>query len=240
MYVRLDDWDVGARIAVKRTYEQHVTACMRPLLQPGQVFVDVGANIGYFTLLAAANVGPTGHVHAFEPGRKNCDLLQLSLAANGFDHVTLHPMAVADIDGTVGFSIGDSNGGIDRHNPTNRPFQVPAVRLDAFLQDQPRIDLVKMDVEGAEGLALAGMAQLLRRHQPVIFTEFSPLALQTVSGVSPEAYLDHLRDLGYVLHVIHRYRGQNPSPQTNAEILHDFAEYGSDHLDLVAYPRVTP
>src|SRR3990172_3951145 len=72
IYVRLDDWAVGARIAVKRSYETHVTAAMRPLLQPGMVVVDVGANIGYYTLLAAARVGPGGKVIAFEPGSENC------------------------------------------------------------------------------------------------------------------------------------------------------------------------
>src|SRR5262249_59727142 len=62
IYVRLDDWAIGARIAVRRTHEPHVTRVMRALLQPGTVMVDIGANIGYYTLLAAARIGSTGKV----------------------------------------------------------------------------------------------------------------------------------------------------------------------------------
>src|SRR5256885_3164883 len=72
IYVRLDDWAVGARIAVRRTHEPHVTRVMLPLLRPGTVIVDIGANIGYYTLLAASRIGSTGKVIAFEPSLENC------------------------------------------------------------------------------------------------------------------------------------------------------------------------
>jgi FkbM family methyltransferase len=242
MYVRPDDWTVGMRIALKRSYEAHVSAIMRPLLKPGLVVVDVGANIGYYTLLAASRIGDAGRVLAFEPNMDNCRLLQMSLEANGFRNVILHPVAVADMAGVVGFATGGSNGSINRDDPTAMPFQVQAVRLDDVLGDYlldkaARIDLVKMDIEGAEGLALAGMEQLLTRHKPVIFTEFSPAALEVRSHLTPESFLDRIRVLGYDLHLLHRHGGQHPTPQTNAEIMRAFAEYQSDHIDLVAYPR---
>src|SRR5689334_16156257 len=75
LYVRLDDWAVGARIAVRRRYEPYVTAALEPLLKPGAVLVDIGANIGYYTMLAAARVSPTGKVIAFEPSAENCELI---------------------------------------------------------------------------------------------------------------------------------------------------------------------
>jgi FkbM family methyltransferase len=237
MYVRLDDWDVGARIAVKRTYERHVTESMRPLLKPGMVMIDIGANIGYYSLLAASRVGATGKVTAFEPSMENCALLQKSVKANGFDNVVIHSMAVTDLEGTVGFSMGDSNGSIDRKNPDSRPIQVRAVRLDGFLKDEPRIDLIKMDIEGAEGFALAGMRHLLARYRPILFTEFCPSALQAISEIMPEDYLSDLRELGYELHIVHRGRARNGGPQSNEEIMREFAECQSDHLDIAAYPR---
>jgi ubiquinone/menaquinone biosynthesis C-methylase UbiE len=80
IYVRLDDWAVGARIAVKRTYEQHITKVIRSYLKPGAVFIDIGANIGYYTLLSAAHVGDTGKVIAFEPSSNNCALLEMSVS----------------------------------------------------------------------------------------------------------------------------------------------------------------
>jgi hypothetical protein len=93
-----------------------------------------------------------------------------------------------------------------------------------------------MDIEGAEGFALKGMAKLLEHHHPVLFTEFSPNALQGVSGISPEDYLKELRRLGYELYVLHRGKGQDRLPQSDQEITRCYAECKSDHLDLVAIP----
>src|SRR5262245_50493673 len=80
IYIQLNDWSVGLRIAVKRGYESHVTGTMRPLLKQGMVVLDIGANIGFYTLLAAARVGESGKVLAFEPGENNCRLIRMSLA----------------------------------------------------------------------------------------------------------------------------------------------------------------
>jgi len=75
LYVRLDDWAIGGRIALKRSYEAHVTGVMRSLLRPGMVVVDIGADMGYYSLLAASRVGNSGKVMAFEPGTENAALL---------------------------------------------------------------------------------------------------------------------------------------------------------------------
>lgn len=96
MYVRLNDFIIGAVIAREKHYEPHVTGELRRLLKAGMVFVDVGANIGYFTMLAASLVGPGGKVIAFEPNEDNCDLVRRSTQANGFTTVELHPNAVAE------------------------------------------------------------------------------------------------------------------------------------------------
>jgi FkbM family methyltransferase len=239
IYVRLDDWAIGARIAVRRRYEPHVTAAMRPLLRPGGVFVDVGANVGYHTLTAAARVGPTGQVIAFEPRRDNCDLLAMSLKVNSFDNVIVHRLAVADAEGLMGFAMGgDSNGGILPGTPADSPHQVQAVTLDAFLADAPRIDVVKIDIEGMEGRAHRGMRALLRRHRSAVFTEFTPCALGWRSGISGEGYLDELRSLDYLLFVIDRTAG--PSlPRNNAEIMSQLARTDLGYLDLLARARET-
>jgi FkbM family methyltransferase len=240
IYVRLDDWAIGARIAVKRSYEAHVTTVMWPCLKPGMTVLDIGANIGYYTLLMASRVGPAGKVIAFEPSRRNCDLLEMSLAINQFRNVAVHACAVADIDGFVGFDMDDSNGGITQGNPAESMYQVPAALLDTLLRIEPRIDLIKIDIEGAEGRALRGMESLLRLHRPIIFTEFSPAALQAISGVAPRQYLDMLWALEYGLFVIGRNQSRAPEPQTYEEIMQQFTHTASDHLDLVAYPKSRP
>jgi FkbM family methyltransferase len=237
IYVRLDDWAVGARIALRRRYEPHVVSAMRPLLAPGAVVVDVGANIGYYTLLAAARVGARGRVIAFEPSRDNCALLRMSLHANRFENVALHPLAVAEAGGTVGFGMDDSNGRISRGDPAASALQVPAVALDEFLREEPRIDLIKLDIEGAEARALRGMAAIVRRHQPVIFTEFGPRGLEVASGVRPRDYLEHLRALGYALFLIPAEGGGPRGPLSDDQILARFAAPSrADHVDLAAFP----
>jgi FkbM family methyltransferase len=237
MYVRLDDWAVGARIAVKRSYEPHVTAALRPLLTPDAVVIDIGANIGYYTLLASSRIGQHGKVIAFEPGSENCALLRMSLQANGFANVTMHPYAVADFTGVVGFGMDDSNGRISQDDPARSTYQVQAVDLDSFLREEQRLDIIKMDIEGAEGRALRGMQHLIQRHRPIIFTEFSPHGLELASSISPQSYLNHLRDLRYTMWLIPS-AGQPPSIQSDEQIIASFMRPGHpDHVDLIAYPN---
>jgi FkbM family methyltransferase len=237
LYVRLDDWAVGMRIAIRRTYEKHVTAVMLQVLQPGMVVLDVGANVGYYTMLAAAQVGPTGKVLAFEPLRANSAMLEASREANGFAHVQIYPYAVAAQDGSVGFREDDSNGALALDDPSTAVYEVQAVALDTFLSDEPRIDVVKIDIEGAEGLALSGMQQILRRHRPLVFSEFSWNTLRHISGMEPEAFLDLLRAPGYEVCVLPRGRSQSTAPQNNEQIMRCCRESGErDHIDLLARP----
>jgi FkbM family methyltransferase len=236
IYVRLDDMAVGAWIMAKHGYETHVTEVMCPFLKPGVVFVDIGANIGYYTLLAASRIGQEGKVIAFEPSDNNCVLLRRSLRANGFDNVELYPHAVADVERTVGLDMDFSNGQISLGDPLTSTYQVQAVTLDEFLKDEPRIDIIKMDIEGAEWLALQGMHQLIQRHRPAIFTEFHPVALETVSGITPELYLSQLRDLEYEVFLV-RTDGQGYTRHSNDEIMKRLTRSGGTHLNLLTCPK---
>lgn len=241
MYVRLDDLSVGAPIAIRRKYEPLVTGAIRPFLKPGLVVLDIGANIGFYTLLAASRIGPGGKVIAFEPSADNCELLRRSLQENHLDNVTIHTNAVSDADRVLCFTMRDSLGVPCRADSAERSFQVNALALDSFLQDEPRIDLVKMDIDGGEGLALKGMTQLLKRHRPVLFTEFCPDLLQAVSGVAPEAYLDGLRNVGYELRVLSSKKAarsaQGNPPQSNEQIMQCYTKAGLTHVDLLALPK---
>jgi FkbM family methyltransferase len=236
LYVRLDDWVIGARIAVRRAYEPHVARVVRELLRPGMRVLDLGANIGYYTMLAAARVGPTGSVVAFEPGPANAALLAASVAANGFTNVTLYSCAVADAAGVVGLQLDDSNGQIGAADAPGATL-VQAVSLDCLLGAQHQVDLIKLDIEGAEGLALSGMQRLLRASRPIIVTEFSPPALRQVSQIAPERYLGDLRELGYDLYVIDQRLGVSRRPESDAEVMAHLAHTASEHLDLLALPR---
>ena len=238
IYVQRADFFVGAAILRDRTFEPHVTAEVRRLLQPGGVFIDVGANIGYFTLLAAARVGPQGRVVAFEPNPDNCELLAESIRANGFENITVHPYAVGDRPRDSLLAAGGviSNGHILDAPPAAAPVyrRVRVVRADDHLRDLPTVDVVKIDIEGGEPRALRGMTDLVRVHQPVIVSEFSPALIESISGEPAASYLEHLDQLGYVLCILGQDARQT---RTAREILGAHASSGLSHLDLIAYPR---
>src|SRR5207248_7439067 len=115
----------------------------------GVSFVDVGANIGYYSLLAASRVGEAGHVHAFEPSNRNCALLQASVDRNGFRCVDLYPFAVADRSTTLVYDAVASNGSVSEPEPGAPALDldlVRSVRLDDVLAGLP-VDVMKIDVE---------------------------------------------------------------------------------------------
>lgn len=241
IWVRRADPQVGLSIARDGCYEPHLTRQLRALLEPGAVFVDVGANIGFFTLLAAARVGPAGRVHAFEAREDNLALLRRSLDENGFTNVDVHRCAVSDRPGDLAFFASGtwySNGRIvgDDEAGSERLPRVPALPLDQALADAPRVDVIKMDIEGAEARALAGMRGLLRRHRPVLLTEFSPDLLRVSSGVEPAAYLTALAE-EHRLYVLPADGAEPRGPLAPEEVLAAQAAAGGTHLDLMATPR---
>ena len=236
VFVTAGDLEVGAGLRQTGSYEPHVTKELTTILAESAVFVDVGANIGYFAMLAAARVGATGRVIAFEPNPQNCALIRRSIAANGFAHVVVHEYAGGDVDGEFAIDITGSNGALRaaRHAGDQR---VRAVILDTFLADEPRIDIVKMDVEGFEGRVVRGMRELLKRHRPVLFTEFSPVELSRRSNMDGRTYLLELAALGYALFVLPTEGSRSRDPQTPDEILRVYSNARTSHLDLVAYMR---
>lgn len=191
-------------------YEPEETAFFTAIIRPGDRFVDVGANVGYFTCLAARQVGPTGRVYAFEPDRQNFRLLKKSVRANRFSHVTHHHAAVGAETGRIQLFQSLVNGTDHRTYPcTEGPeskepavnsgdirhaTSVKCVRLDDLISTP--IDVLKIDIQGAETAAFAGMEQLIRRSPGiVIMTEFYPDGL-LASGSSPDEFLDLVREYG--------------------------------------------
>jgi FkbM family methyltransferase len=235
LYVRHDDKEVGAPLAEAGRYEPHVTAELRPLLRDDTVFVDVGANIGYFTILAASLVRQ-GKVIAFEPNRDNCALIRMSLDANGLGNVTLHPFAVSDTGAEFALDVVGSNGALREASPTD-DLIVRSVVFDDCVSKEPRVDIIKMDIEGFEGRALRGMTQTIARHRPVLFSELLPDGLVRRSRMAPHDYLMQIVQLGYDLFALPFAGGRSSMPQTPAEILDAYSRAHASHIDVVAYPH---
>jgi FkbM family methyltransferase len=198
LYLYEHDWDTGEYIDQTRQYEPSVTAFLKRHLKEGMAFVDVGANIGYFTLTAAALVGDSGRTIAVECNPKNCQLLLMSLRRNRFDQVLVYPFAVSDAQKLMSFISGFSNGVVNElAGEAEESVIVPAVTLDFLLQNEPKIDIIKMDIEGSEAKAWQGMQTVIQKHHPIILMEFFPALLQTISGTTTEEFLTSIAARGY-------------------------------------------
>ena len=150
---------------------------LREKLHPGDVCLDVGANVGVMTLLAASLVGHTGHVIAVEPNPANVQLLYKGILHNRFTNVQVLPLAAGDRRSIFGMS-GLSNTELVDENPTIYNGKlVQSVVLDEALGTLPRLDLVKLDIEGQEPAALRGLQRQISTHQPTLVVEFNPRCL---------------------------------------------------------------
>ena len=153
------------------TYEADHIPLLRELVKPGMVAYDLGANAGYFTLAFSRLVGQDGHVYAFEPEARNASDLLRNVAINHLANVSVVQAAVSESSGLVGF--GGANA-IGRIGETNS-YLIPAISLDEFVAGGNRMpDVVKMDIETAEVLALRGAHKVLASRIAWIMETHSP------------------------------------------------------------------
>ncbi len=147
----------------------HEMAFMRHYLRRGDNFIDVGANVGVYTLLAASLVGPEGSVEAFEPGPKALCRLRENVALNSLENVHVYPVAVGTSRGPVRFTLDrDATNRIGAGGVGERSIEVSCVRLDDMLIGR-RYAMGKMDIEGAEPLALRGCEGMLAQSNPPVW-----------------------------------------------------------------------
>ena len=237
LYVAPDDLDVGRHVG-SGNYEPDVTAVFRRLLRPGMGVVDVGANIGYFSLLSASLVGPSGFVLAVEPNPENARMLEASRRLNRFDHLTIAQVAAGPCIGLLVLHVAQSNGTTSAP-PTELATllaarTVPCIAIDSLVPASQPIGLIKVDVEGAEYNALLGCSQLLARERPPIISEFSPDMMPGISGVSGEEYLHWILARGYEIGVIQPDGTTSPPVRDAAAVMAQYDARGRDHVDLLA------
>jgi FkbM family methyltransferase len=192
---------VNRAIFLYGTFEISETRLIQALLRPGMTFLDVGAHIGYYTIIAASLVGDTGRVYSFEPSAGTRQLLDANVKRNGFRNVVIRPEALAHQTGEVGFypSALASNQGISSiiaSGDRGPAVTVPSLTLDDFANaiGNPRIGLIKMDIEGAELHAIRGGQRVLGGAE-------APLLIFEAHDLAPVA--SPLRALGYHLRRLH-------------------------------------
>lgn len=187
-------------------YEPLETAFILKHVKRGMSVLDVGANIGFFTTMFAGLVGDSGRVIAFEPVNDSFLKLSSAVRLNQQDaYVELHNVAAAASDGTcqLSYDVDSLNmGGISmqllgsetQHRVTQK---ARTMRIDDVVGDRP-VHFIKMDIEGAEGLALAGAARTMTANRPVILMEFNEAQLKQVSGMSARELFERVAELGFV------------------------------------------
>jgi FkbM family methyltransferase len=240
-YYRRSDTALGASVAHSGGYETAVARVIERLLERGDTFVDVGANIGLHAIRAARRVGPEGRVICFEPNPWNIELLSLTMAANKFDQVMIRPVAASDEAGEVPLHArrGQSNATVEVGPvrwASDVQVTVPSVRLDDELADLDELALLKIDIEGAEPLAFTGMAQTLKRLKPHIMMEVFPDALRRTSGVEPADFLAHVTSFGYRLLPLIPGSDELAAAHSIESIVALPERYGVTHVDVLAEP----
>lgn len=171
-FVDTRDRHLAPHLVMNGFWEPWITVAFAQRVRPGMVCVDVGANLGYFTMVLADLVGPTGAVLAFEPNPRLRELCMSSISANGFRARTcVSGLAASDRDGAVvplTFDLASPMNGtiVGSAKPDATP--VKTVRLDTACANLPRVDFVKIDVEGAEELVWDGMQSVLDKNPQVM------------------------------------------------------------------------
>jgi FkbM family methyltransferase len=203
LYIRSDT--ETARQYLLSPFEPFTTALWKRAIGPGARVLDIGAQFGYFALLAAKQAGSTGTVYAFEPVASNYRLLQRNILVNVCGSITAVQKAVSDANTVVPMFVYQES---DSHSMYRHPqasvkevVAVASVALDDFLAGRDW-DVIKMDIEGHEPAALRGMEETIARSADlVLFAELAPAYLRR-AGMEPRAYLAQLERLGFAVRLI--------------------------------------
>ena len=200
----LGDW-LGQYVYLTGCYEPPTARVIATLLNPGDTFIDVGANSGFFTLLGSHVVGANGRVLAFEPVPSMRSRLNGNLSLNSAENVVIHDIALSNKAGKQLFHEGPPGhkGLSSLRSLSNEAttFSVSTMPLDDLLDDEYSINLIKIDVEGAEQLVINGMQRLLARQKPHIVIEVTDGYLNAL-GNNAVTLCQSLCDLGYRMYRI--------------------------------------
>ena len=237
MWVDLHDRYVSQG-CLNNNWEPDETSYVKSRIEPGNVVLDIGANIGWFTLVAAEKLDGRGAIHAFEPRPGTVSYLQRTIAGNALqDVVTIWPVALSDeacelrlnwatnTENPGGSFVGEADeAAMIGHDSV----LVRAAKLDDLLPDI-KPDMIKIDVEGAEPRVMRGARNALLRSRCSILSELHPRQLQRVSGASCRTYIEDMESFGYAC-----YRLDKGQPGAR---LRDFpSEAGSEIVNVVFEP----
>jgi|GEM_PF-1633585 len=231
MYIDLADQVISTHLLQHGVWEEGVTKFVKKILSAGMTAVDCGAHVGYYSLLFSKLV-KDGKVFSFEPDPYNFEILKQNIALNGCRNVVLEKLAISDKTGYAQFFLNEDNLGA--HSIISQPnfkdrIEVKTIRLDDYFANwNAPIDLIKMDIEGAEFIALGGMPKIMQSGSLSIIMEFFPEMI-IKNGGNPVELINRLRSAGMNLFIIHPETG-NPEPANDARELINLCRGGLFNL----------
>ena len=211
MYLNPNDKAVSYFLSKEMVWEPFETEIMKNFFKSNTVFADIGAHIGYYSLLCAS-IAKQGKVFSFEPVKENFEILKKNVGVNNFKNIIISDSAISDTDSPKILYLSNENNTGDnrffsdnfREIPENRlELKVKCITLDQFLVNYKiKPNIIKMDIQGAELHALKGMKKTLDEiTKLVIFTEFWPRGI-VANGGSPISFLDLLSHHGFEIYEI--------------------------------------
>ena len=209
MYLDPTDTVVSKSLNSNLIWEKEESEFFKNIIKEGMNVVDIGANIGYFTLLFSKWIGNKGKVYSFEPDPSNFEILSKNICANRSKNVTAFQKALSNNDGKLSLFLCEKNKGDHRifdfyafeDDDKRKKIDVESVTLDSVLSDK-KIEVIKMDVQGAEYLVLEGMKETINKNSNLyLLTEFWPYAIEK-SGHSPKDFIEVLRKMKFEISII--------------------------------------
>lgn len=200
----LDSKD-SLKLSTVGSHENFETDIVKKIIKKGDIVIDIGSNIGYYTLIFAKLVGDTGKIYAFEPDQTNFSLLKKNVEINGYQNVMLENKIVANSNSQMSLFLDKENLGAHSIIPHDDALQVKvdSVKLDDYLKGfNEKINFIKMDIEGGEAEALKGMVTILQNSNELkIMSEFNPPLLKKF-GLEHEEYIRTFQKFGFdVFHI---------------------------------------
>ncbi|SRR6266568_1573898 len=206
IYIDKHDQTISQELILSGQWETFESEIFSRFVRPGDVVVDIGAHIGWYTLLAAKLVGSKGKVYAFEPDPTNFALLSKNIKANGYSNVVLIKKAVSDSTGSAHLFLNDENTGDHRifdAADNRKSVTIESTTLDNYFKNSNhRIDLIKIDIQGSEMQALQGANHTINTNKNLKFiTELQPGFIH-LNGQKPQDYLALMRKHGFKIYQI--------------------------------------
>ena len=181
--IYLDKFD-SLNLSINPDYEKREMDYISPYIKKTDIIVDIGANIGYYTLFFA-RLAPEGMVHCFEPDTTNFELLTMNIYSNKHKNILAENRALSDKNGTTHLILNKLNTGGHRITNEKTAISVPMLRLDDYIQ---KVDFIKLDVEGAETMVIHGMQRLIKNNNLKMLVEYNEMAMKNFN-VNPKEFI---------------------------------------------------